>query len=385
MENFSKKYKVTCEEITSSYNISPNEDVNNLVKQLKILYNPLPICKIFGIKSLNYLIELSSRYAFGTIGNLNKNDHMLLAYSLWLSLIWIVDGIFDKFQNVLTEDDINEVIKSFSKLNNPFLLFDKRVLNTEISLSQLNINKDIDTNYDKNNIVECLINTINTIYRTYLELIRKCNKLQFTNITYYLNEYFESNLINKNMSLQEYEEWRLKSGAMMCVIWHIMMFKNNNSVKRDDELFIKVSLIVSYNNDILSFDRDIKDGTPNLIDIIKKEKEVSIFEAFKEAVIIINNLYKDISLIIDNYDEEIKELVLIIIEESHNWAIKEDRYKVGCMMLEKVLNDDHDNFDEMMNMRDSTPGDPENMVVKNETLDKNNKDDQPPISAERYR
>ncbi len=93
MENFSKKYKVTCEEITSSYNISPNEDVNNLVKQLKILYNPLPICKIFGIKSLNYLIELSSRYAFGTIGNLNKNDHMLLAYSLWLSLIWIVEKL----------------------------------------------------------------------------------------------------------------------------------------------------------------------------------------------------------------------------------------------------------------------------------------------------
>ena len=143
----------------------------------------------------------------------------------------------------------------------------------------------------------------------------------------------------------------------MCVIWHIMMFENLN-LPRDDILFEKTSLVVSYSNDILSFDRDVKDNIPNLIKTIGYGRSLNNFNSFKEAIIIINDLYQDISTIINNYDVNLKEIIVIILEGSHNWSIKEDRYKIGFKMLKKVINNDETDFDKLMHSRENTPGDP---------------------------
>ena len=59
----------------------------------------------------------------------------------------------------------------------------------------------------------------------------------------------------------------------------------------DEKIFEDAALIVLYHNDILSVNRDKRDGTPNLVLVILKENERSYFVAFREAIKYIDVMY----------------------------------------------------------------------------------------------
>ena len=371
------KLSITINKLEGLYPSPNKNDIDILIDQVKSIYKNLSIYNAFGRKSLNYLIGLSARYALNTIGEY-KNDG--LSYTLWLSLIWIIDGTFDKFQENLNRDQLDKLINIFNKLND----------GEQISIEDCECNS--------NNLIGCLPETIKIIYSKYLDLIKECrnsNPEAFNNIVYWLMKYFDSiftpgnkpggnmispistkpggNMISSistkpggnmispisiDLTIEKYKNWRLDSGAMMCVTWHLMMYGNIkcDKLRVNDILFENISLIVSYHNDILSFDRDIKDNVPNLVKIIKDYLNLTNLEAFKRAICIINKLYIDTSIIIDNYDENIKKLSISIVEGSHNWAIQEDRYKIGFDMLNNALNSK--DINNLLIMRTNTPGDP---------------------------
>jgi len=49
-----------------------------------------------------------------------------------------------------------------------------------------------------------------------------------------------------------------------------------------------------------------------------------------------------------NYNKDIIKIVVSILEGSHNWAINEDRYKAGLIILKKVLSEDTVTFNSLI-------------------------------------
>ena len=111
-----KNYTIKNSIIDTFYDKPTNKDIDTLAKKVTSYYEKLPIYTAFGQKQFNYLIRLSVRYALNTIGK--NNDSVKVSYSLWLSLIWIVDGIFDKFQSKIKSGDSDRIINIFHQLNN---------------------------------------------------------------------------------------------------------------------------------------------------------------------------------------------------------------------------------------------------------------------------
>ena len=342
-----REYTLSIEKMKNTFPLSDNVSENLLFENIKKDYVNLSIYDNYGHKRLDYLLGLSCRYAINTSLFLKCDilDPSIISYTLWLSLFWIIDSIFDKFRKNLSVNDLKNITDIFEQLDNGIT----------VDIPSCNCNSD--------NLLECLPKTIITIYGKYLSLVSNYNKDELKHLTYWTKRYFDSIFVNEISNLKEYQKWRLDSGAMMCVCWHLSMCKNINPdiIQRDTFIFKKASLIVSYHNDLLSYDRDLLDGTHNLVKTIKHMFNLSNFDAYRQSISVINDIYKEIFRVIDGYDEDIKNLVLSVVEGSHNWTIGEERYKVGFSMLGKALADDDSNFDEFLNNKKSTAGDPKKL------------------------
>jgi len=135
-----------------------------------------------------------------TIGK--NNDSVKVSYLLWLSLIWIVDVIFDKFQSKIKSGDSDRIINIFHQLNNGEMV-------------------DVDCECTPENLIDCLPQTITVIYGEYLKIIKKYrtfNAIAFNNLIYCLNKYFDTMLSSKVSNMSVYKRWTLDSGAMMCIL-----------------------------------------------------------------------------------------------------------------------------------------------------------------------
>jgi hypothetical protein len=316
----------------------------HMVEQLISYYRPFRIYSYFGSSGIDYLCGLATRYAFST---LSKDDETAMkAYALWLSLIWLIDGFFDKCRSQTSMEDVKVLI---------------RIFKAETHLEDME-----DTSHP---IFEVAI----AIYAIYLDLVaqyREAAPSSFSNLNQWLILYLKTLILpdtdvkgvfhtsNRIEALSEYESWRLDSGAMMCVVWHLMLFNGLSPDPNDFlDMFTIASIIVSYHNDILSYHRDLQQGTPNLVGVLNIGND---FDAMVEAVAITDNLYADIATKIGLLSgvEMIAPIILDILEGSFSWAYAEPRYEVGIMMLRALKDNDRKTFYHLLNDQRPTPGDP---------------------------
>ena len=144
----------------------------------------------------------------------------------------------------------------------------------------------------------------------------------------------------------------------MCVVWHLMRF---NGLDGGFEPFLDIitmaSVIVSYHNDIISYNRDLRQGTPNLVSVLNTGDD---FDAMIQAVAVTDGLYRSIATKILSLSDlsVIENITLDILEGSFSWAYAEPRYEVGIRMLKALKSDDKRTFYALLFDRQSTPGDP---------------------------
>src|SRR4030043_1335068 len=82
-----------------------------IIDELISYYRKFQLYTDFGPKSINYLCGLATRYAYAT---LCIDDKVALkAYALWLSLIWLIDGFFDKCRSLTSKNDVEVVTNIF--------------------------------------------------------------------------------------------------------------------------------------------------------------------------------------------------------------------------------------------------------------------------------
>lgn len=328
------------------------------IDELISYYRKFQLYTDFGPKSMNYLCGLAVRYAYAT---LRIDDKVALkAYALWLSLIWLIDGFFDKCRTLTCKNDV-EVLRQIFLLE-PIKQKDHTLFEVVIGIYDRYL--DLITPYCMNNLpafselTDWLLKYLDTLIvpTTPRKTHRKNNSEGSPRV-----------IIQQNYNIYDYTNWRLDSGAMMCVAWHIILF---NRLPADpiifDYFFELASLIVSFHNDVISYRRDLQQMTPNLVSVIKEPPDDD-FVAMDKAIIFINGLYSEILIefirLSQKYPEEcelIAPLVLDILEGSCRWTYSEPRYEVGIKMLHALKENNKKQFYALLFDADDTPGDPQN-------------------------
>lgn len=328
-----------------------------IAQRLISFYQGFDVYSKFGAKSVDYIAHLSARYACCTFRS--DDEPTLEAYALWLSLVWLIDGLFDKCRVLTCPEDIEVLID---------LLGSK-----EIQPS------------GKDPILAALFEVVQEGHRRYLELIRADRPQK--EVGFWLDRYLRTMIVpttghqrsssdgpgpketglhrrvqstpgrntsGKKWSIQEYERWRLDSGAIMCVIWQLLQFQGR--ADRQEQLFRKIALVISYHNDIVSYQRDLYQGTPNLVSVLRREDEWGAMEA---AVELTNGLYREIEAELTQVAPELQTLCLNLLRGSYYWTNTEQRYAAGVAVLRALQEQDRPRFYELLLQKTVTPGDPQ--------------------------
>lgn len=269
----------------------------------------------------DYLCGLAARYAASVMPKGSQKS--IRSFALWLSLVWIIDGMVDSGRI----SDLTRIIA---------------IIQGELVLKEIRDPLEI------------------LVYQTfaeYLNLIaedRKSSPDAYRRANRWLLRYLScQGKIPQNFP--QYQNHRLRDGGMMCVMWQLIMY-NRLTVKKTEvsKVLKQVALIVSYHNDLLSFDRDFWQETPNLLNYLGRR---NIWYRFGRGVEVINALYRKVSHFRGN--PRVKEICHNVLNGSHNWALRESRYEVGIKLLTSWENGDRRLFREILLSTDGkAAGDP---------------------------
>lgn len=321
--------------------IEPSADiVDSIVKNLLKIYQPLPFYTLFGKDAVDYVCKLSARYACWSIPpkDLTKDNTTIEGYALWLSIVWMIDGLCDKYRSLFTTEDVT-------------------------ILGNILTGGDCQWLLSKHPVLKLLFVMTGVVYERYLTLTAKCrvrNPLAYAKINYWLLRYFDTLLDDDKrvFTLPEYREWRLDGGAMMCVVWHLVLlseeFEPIDRIQADAP-FELTSLVVSYHNDLLSLHRDIQQGTPNLATTINN---TNYWQAGRAAVIIVENMYPELAEMLLVLPQYVSDICASIAVGSYHWAHSEKRYAKGLAMLQLLCNDEEELFLKQLVQVTEVAGDP---------------------------
>lgn len=297
-----------------------------LSDEIYSLYQPLIInpkfdkfWKMVGEDAIRYLCSLSARFALWNLGPDGRKDD-LKSFGAWLSLVWLIDGIYDH--------------------GKPYLAFQRASL--------IKLIADLDKATSEVTASNTLEEIVVEIYSSYLKMIepqRRRNVKAFSELQNWFYRYMVllpvRDVNTKQMrSLDQYETRRLDDGAMMCVAWHLALFENVD-IGLETSLFEFISLIVSLHNDIISCDRDIKDKITTLVVFLRENNDdpsCTDLKAFSEALFLVNSYNREVEFILENMgDSVIISLAKNMLWGSYNWAIREERYKTGLLLSERFM------------------------------------------------
>lgn len=252
------------------------------------------LAKMFPSPKFDKLVGVATRCTLWTLPlRLRDRDDVVEPIALWLALVWLIDDKFDQERSTLTQyhydlvKDIVEQTVESSKINDPFF-------------------KLIAVGFE----------------RYYSLIVRSFATEKITEwFMKYMETIFDST--STSFTIKWYEQWRLKSGAMMCVVWHLVHHMDDPT-QDDLSCFYIASLYISYQNDLLSYERDVVDQTPNLVHIIPGNTKE---EKYHAAISHLNAMNTEMN----------NEVAQCVLHGCYNWALTEPRYALGRASLEAIL------------------------------------------------
>ncbi len=331
---------------------------DKLKKYLTEYYEKFELFNVYGPKNVENVCGVSANYCFWTLPkHLRYDENIIKGYSLWLSLIWMVDSSFDvkKTKNLIKEkDDITNIIKNV-------------VNNVKMDTSDFIINNN-GTKHDM--LMSCLNEVVYTTYNKYMTLILPyitLNPESFDKITEWTVKYIER--VSDNdiiVDLEEFFNFRLIDSAMMTVVWHLILFmeiSSENFNKDHSIMFELTALLVGLHNDIWSLPRDIFQNVNNIVKCMMYNSANTTISTYdhtqrihekqgvESAVKLINSMYKHLSELYEQFikkypnESDIMEtLCFSVVGGSYNWANLEKRYFKGRYMFSCLEKEDEAGF-----------------------------------------
>jgi hypothetical protein len=293
------------------------------------------------------------------------------AFALWLSLVWIIDGAFDA-QRASSTPRGQRLVEEAIRAN-----VESRPAPADAEDSPMG----------------GLASTVRIIYCAYTNLVfeyRLASPEIFDLITRWLLLYvgtvrdsrsggltpahegeLAAHLGRASAPLVEYAGWRLQSGAMMCVVYHVALFAQppraqlEALLSNEGELLCKLaSLEAALYNDLLSLDRDTHQDTPNLVLTIAAADSCSVWAATKAAVGLTDRVAAATAATATAFCERYPEASPVadwcrgIVAGAAAWHRGEPRYRSGVAMMQALSAGDSANFERLLAEAAAAPGDP---------------------------
>lgn len=368
-----------------SYPPKPSQTMQDKITGSLIqFYSSFALYRLYNPRQIDGAVSLATQYALWTLPEELRTDTILVeAYSLWLSVIWMLDGIFDSLHSLDMTGPKNIIRQILAKVS--------------LEDGETNDNSIYPTlsSYEGNNSVEMLIRgfyeVFHASFKRYFSDLRPYRLIapeSFQKCLDWLWQYVDCliDTCQEITDLEKYAESRLVDSAMMCVAWHLVFFLGipaDNISNEHEDLFKMSSLLVAYHNDILSFFRDKEQRVNNLVkcmlcglealdanelhdfgapDLVHKRERIAI----EFAITYTNSMYRNLEHAfarlankMPSDSEFMGKICLCVVKGSHNWANLQKRYSKGIRMLECIDKNDHVAFDELFCEREGTvAGDP---------------------------
>lgn len=292
-----------------------DDPVNKLAHTIENEY-PEQFVSLFGRQPLSEVCQVAARYCCYLLPNNNHQNNFVR----WLSLMWIIDGLFDK--------------RTLGSNEQHLLIENLRLIHDDQPRSPVN---------------SVLLETVITLYQGWFDALDRTNSHAVTQLIDWTNLYLRTLIAERPTSLERYEQHRLESGAMMCVLWQLVLYMNLD--RPDESMFRTIALIVSYHNDVISLDRDLRYHTPNLVLLLSTDHEYYL--GYQRAIELTNQLYRSLP-------SELTEPGRSVVLGSYQWCHHEPRYHRGIELLRQYqwgqLN--KNNFNGRLVHDERTVGDP---------------------------
>lgn len=178
-----------------------------------------------------------------------------------------------------------------------------------------------------------MIERVYTEYLSLVDIFRQRNTIAFNKAQEWTYHYLINLVaIPKSSSLEDYAKWRVIDGGIMCPLWHNLMFAGPDAPDVPN-VFMLTALLASYHNDILSFDRDVADETPNLVHVMR-EHGMSNWDAFQKAIAFVDDALVELVDKVSSLSPHcVKDVFSRLILGTYGWGTTEPRYEKGVALL----------------------------------------------------
>ena len=322
-----------------------------LARQVHVHYEDTPLPAALGPSRLSYIAALAARYARAVlpVDPVHGRDAVALeALALWLSLLWAVDGIFDACRAVTRAADVQALA---------------RVLGTTLPATTPTIHSPRIT--PPHPLLAALLVTAQAVMPRYRRLMRDYvphRPLLVTFLDARLGAYLRTVRDDQVPALGMYAPWRNDSGAMDCVMAHVLLFSRtgyrlNAAVLRKLSL---VGLAVSLYNDLVSLPRDVHQHTPNLVTMLRQHDPACADDMWAAMHAAVAQVDAHVAEARTARYGPLAEVALQILNGSLAWHQHEPRYADGILLLDAARADDIGAFYALLAPRSPvvTPGDP---------------------------
>jgi len=294
-------------------------------------YADLMIVSLYGESRVRGVLGVSVRFAQSTLPALAvKHDDAILCHATWLSLVWIVDGLVDSGR--IGRSATGGILRTLDNV----LAGDRAAMATALEDGR----------------ADPILHAVGVVYSKYLDLTKPFagtfSQICIRNAHAWLSTFLAYAQTSTTYStLAEYARFRLVDGCIMCVIWNHMLFLGIGPAI-SDALLQRIALLAAYHNDVVSLDRDIANGTNNLVCIIKNRDQCSSFVAAQRAIVEVDKLAESISSELENAGADIRDLLSCLVYGDYNWGVTDQRYCKGTSLVAAVLANDEPQFETLL-------------------------------------
>lgn len=298
--------------------------IEDTTKFLRSLYDGLDFPRHYGEKQLDQLCMISASFGHNqTPADLMESvPESTTLLSLWMLIGWAIDNVFDKHHKLTTNADVAALI---------------RIL--DLDPTEAALGKSDHVEGPSHDLVKSLLESTNVLY----------NKTYVTSVKPYANKNprawemlktWYSRYIAHVRDRQEFEKvddfmaFRLADVGIMCQYAQVMLFKGKEPAPQDEALWSQATLAIAAINDIVSFPRDAKQGTPNLLGVHMRETGANAWDTVKWADEKAHELEGDLQLMgalaVDPY---VAEVAKFSVANAREWHMTHPRYAKGVQLL----------------------------------------------------
>lgn len=319
--------------------------IDDTAQYLRSLYEGQSFPRFYGEKQLDQLCTISASFGHNQtpldlMKSVPESPRLL---SLWMLIGWAIDNVFDKHHALTTNADVAALVK---------------ILDLDPSEVPLEAHDDDSGTQEKEEkvspLVASLLESTHVLYnqayvpgvKPYADRNPEAWQMLKTWYSRYVAHVRDRQAFE---SVDAFMRFRLADVGIMCQYAQVMMFKGAVPVPQDEAIWSQATLAIAAVNDIVSFPRDMAQGTPNMLGVHMRETGATEWETIKWADETAYELETNVdtmgAVAVDPY---VAEVASFSVANARLWHLTHPRYAKGVQLLMARRNGNATDFETLL-------------------------------------